>query len=171
MAPLRCADLFARMFFYTSKCVFTIRNPRYLRHLRHLREQLSKLFRKFNDAEDNARAIHLASDITAMIQQIYSDQLFIIRDGDHESSQRHQSCGIVQICALTHFLFIIAMNMLMQDKQIEMIEQYPHLNNEYRLSNILYADDIIIIHDEINIAQFHINCIRCISKITWSSIK
>ena len=99
-----------------------------------------------------------------MIQHIYIDRLFFVRDGEHESSQRHQCSGIIQGCPLSPFLFTIAMTVLMNDVQSEMINQYPHLSEEYRFSNILYADDVLLMHDEISIAQFHVDCIRRIGK-------
>ena len=45
-----------------------------------------------------------------------------------------------------------------------MIEQYSHLNDEYRFSNIMYVNDVILMHYDISIAQFDVDYIRHIGK-------
>ena len=77
MAPLRCADLFARMFFYTSKCVFTIRNPQAgvgrEFETNDYRDACVSNFRNFSENSMSRKIMQglpLASDITAMPLQV-----------------------------------------------------------------------------------------------------
>ena len=52
----------------------------------------------------------------------------------------------------------------MTDVQSYMEERYPQAVHDQSFREIVYADDILVIHRNISIAQVHIDCIRRIGK-------
>ena len=52
----------------------------------------------------------------------------------------------------------------MTDVQSYIDERYPQAVHDLSFSEIVYADDILLMHRDISIAQARIHCTRCISK-------
>ena len=50
-----------------------------------------------------------------MINGIYADRTFFVRNASHDSTTRPQESGIIQGCPLSPFLFSIAMTVLIED--------------------------------------------------------
>ena len=82
----------------------------------------------------------------------------------NKSFKRSQQSGIVQGCPLSPCLFAIALIILMTDVQPHMDERYPQAVHDQSFSEIVYSDDILLIHRDISIAQVHVDCIRRIGK-------
>ena len=77
-----------------------------------------------------------------IIADIYTDRVFTVKDGPHESDLKPQSSGIAQGCPLSPYLFIMMLTVIME--QVE--EAVP--DDFSKCLDIAYADDTTLISED-----------------------
>ena len=82
-------------------------------------------------------------------------RIIVIREDINEAFKRN---------LWSHFLSSIAFNILMTDVRLYINDRSPQAVHAQSFRNILYADDILLIHLENSIVQGHVKSIRRINK-------
>lgn len=81
----------------------------------------------------------------ALIQGIYDDRHFQVRDG-MEYSKRHKQCaGISQGCPLSPFIFVMVMSVLVHDAVGLLGPKDKESFDRGDLATLLYADDTLVV--------------------------
>ena len=80
-----------------------------------------------------------------VIDSIYSDRVFNVRDCGVTSERRQQQAGICQGCPLSPFLFIALMTVLMHDAHSSLSANAKMEVDRGSLGDVLYADDTLLI--------------------------
>ena len=88
----------------------------------------------------------IPTSLLQVIEDIYTDTMFNVRDNGFSSSTLRQSSGIRQGCPLSPYLFVIFMTILFHDAEQEVgtttMERTMDLVD---FSNIRYADDTFLV--------------------------
>ena len=81
-----------------------------------------------------------------MIEAIYADRRFRVKDGGSTSKWHEQQAGISQGCPLSPFLFVIVMTILMQDAKRELRREHGvETRLEGQVEDLVYADDTLLL--------------------------
>jgi hypothetical protein len=91
------------------------------------------------------RRFGLPPKVLNLIEHIYADRFFTVRDGGNASSKRRQRSGISQGCPLSPFLFVMLMTVVMHDAVHCMSDGAQAAFNSGSLGVVLYADDTLLI--------------------------
>ena len=100
---------------------------------------------------DALKRIGIPGNVVRVIEAIYRNQKFAIKDIGKRSSERRQYSGIKQGCPLSPYLFIIVMTVIMRDTSSKSTQEERNiLRNERPLGmeghdKLLYADDTMIL--------------------------
>ena len=95
-----------------------------------------------------------------LIQNIYSDREFMVRDAGVTSKFHPQAFGIVQGCPLSPFLFVIVMTLLVIDARQLLADLGRELSPDVGVHEILYADDTLLIDTDGGTVQSFMECIE-----------
>lgn len=99
----------------------------------------------------------------AMVKGIYNSRSFFVHDSSNSSSCRPQYAGISQGCPLSPVLFVMVMSILIADARDELHGKIGDLADD--VSEILYADDTLIVDKNGNLADTYMQCIRNQGKV------
>jgi len=91
------------------------------------------------------RRFGLPPKILRLIDELYSQRSFAVRDGAHGSTLRAQRSGISQGCPLSPFLFTMTMTVIVQDALEMLPEAARRQIDAGSLNIVLYADDTLLI--------------------------
>ena len=105
------------------------------------------------------RRFGLPSSFLQMVMAIYSARQFFVRDMGHDSEWHPQQFGISQGCPLSPFLFVILMTILIQDARLLAAEKGVRFEDSQQLSEILYADDTMLLGTSSFMLQTYMDCI------------
>jgi len=94
---------------------------------------------------DALRRFGLPSKILNLVRAIYTDRRFKVQDSSHLSSERAQNSGISHGCPLSPFLFVMVMTVVLEDAVRELSADDQQLRLSGLLSELLYADDTLIL--------------------------
>ena len=86
----------------------------------------------------------LPARILKVIQNIYSDKRFRVKDSHGMSAETVQSSGISQGCPLSPFLFVLLMTVVVHDAVGQLGEDDQRLHQRGKLATLLYADDTLL---------------------------
>ena len=117
--------------------------------------QLSMVFLDWSRAFDKIlpeamlQALHrfgLPKEILEMVAAIYATRTFCIKEAGVVSSERRQSCGIVQGCPLSPYLFIMVLTVVFADTDLA-TDNHPLslLESIPSTLDITYADDTLLV--------------------------
>ena len=88
----------------------------------------------------------IAPEFVSMVEAIYSERRFMVRDAGSVSNWHEQEFGISQGCPLSPFLFVIMMTMLLHDANGKLIKELGVRFSPDSLANeIVYADGILLL--------------------------
>ena len=94
---------------------------------------------------DALRRFGLPHVFLDIIQNIYKDREFFVRDMGHQSTNHFQCHGISQGCPLSPFLFVIVMTIVMHDATTKLQQMYGDiLITPLLVHDLLYADDTLL---------------------------
>ena len=96
-------------------------------------------------------------DFIAMVNAIYTSRSFYVQCSSYDSTSRVQHAGICQGCSWSPCLCVIVMDMLMKDARSELNSHAGHL--ACNIHEILYADDILLVDEDGELAQFYMDII------------
>ena len=99
----------------------------------------------------------LPNHFLSMIDAIYSSRVFFVHDNCQDSSTQCQSSGISQGCPLSPFLFVMVMSVIITDARSNLHNNIGSQCNE--VSEILYADDTLIVDRHGKLAQPYMDAI------------
>ena len=89
------------------------------------------------------------SAFTAMVEAIYRNRSFTVRDNGNMSAEHLQSTGIAQGCPLSPYLFIVLMTCLFNDiHKNDKLKLKEHRVTGMGTDQISYADDTICISED-----------------------
>lgn len=105
------------------------------------------------------RRFGLPAPFVAMVRGIYTNRCFTVRDSGYTSSTHPQQFGILQGCPLSPFLFSILMTVLVHDAKRELAQKRPDHTSMWKLDEILYADDTLLVGSDVETLQIYMDCI------------
>jgi len=123
------------------------------------------------------RRFGLPDSFIQMVEAIYQDRRFTIREEGHDSSWRRQSFGISQGCPLSPFLFVLAMSVLLKDAEDMFVAEVGHERPPYIICrDILYADDTLILESDARRAERFMHIIAEVGSVyglalNWMKVK
>ena len=94
-----------------------------------------------------------------MVQGIYAEREFVVKDAGVTSDPHPQKAGICQGCPLSPFLFVILMTVLIHDAVREMADGGATHCPDQVVGEILYADDTLLVDLHGGRAEEYMNCI------------
>ena len=103
------------------------------------------------------RRFGLPVEFVNMIASIYDSRSFFVRDNNADSNIKSQFAGISQGCPLSPVLFVITMSIVIADSRATLVETIGHSANV--VSEILYADDTLIVDESCDFAQLYMDII------------
>jgi hypothetical protein len=87
----------------------------------------------------------LPTHVLQIVEAIYKDRRFEVKDRLGTSQRRSQGAGISQGCPLSPFLFIMLMTVVMADAVSMLPDADKELVDKHELAALLYADDTLLI--------------------------
>jgi hypothetical protein len=110
---------------------------------------------------DALRRFGVPGEMLHMINAIYSDRTFSVRDGATTSTSRRQLSGILQGCPLSPYLFIMVQSVMLHDVSVKLHRDMPDTSEPaYAVTrDVLYADDTLLMSADAVILQTHLNLI------------
>lgn len=106
------------------------------------------------------RRFGIPSPYVDMVQAIYTDRTFVVKDAGRVSDQHPQHFGISQGCPLSPFLFVIVMTVLMTDAKVKLREELGvELATDLIANELLYADDTLIVDVSNEAVTQYMECI------------
>ena len=103
------------------------------------------------------RRFGLPNQFLEMVSAIYDSRSFFVCDNHQDSSLHTQSAGISQGCPLSPFLFVIVMSVIIHDARADLRACIGDASNN--VSEIMYADDTLIVDQDGDIAQIYMDII------------
>ena len=94
-----------------------------------------------------------------IVASIYSNRTFKVRDAGSTSTEHVQHFGICQGCPLSPFLFAIVMTILLYDARKDLEQNHVNTAERLPVSELLYADDTLVVDVDATRAQEFMNCI------------
>ena len=91
------------------------------------------------------RRFGLPGYVCEVIQSIYTDRSFKVRECGETSEEHRQGSGICQGCPLSPFLFIMVMTILMADAVQLLPQSCIEARDARTLFDLLYADDTLLL--------------------------
>ena len=91
------------------------------------------------------RRFGLRQHVLNVIEAIYTDRVFQVRDCGETSASRRQRSGISQGCPLSPFLFVMLMTVLMHDAAANLPDKEKERLLNGDLAELLYADDTLLL--------------------------
>lgn len=99
-----------------------------------------------------------------VVESIYQNRTFVVRDGRETSASRPQQYGISQGCPLSPFLFSIVMTVLLHDAKSLFAERgLGPFSQRLPMNELVYADDTLVFDTEPQKAEDYMNCIKDIA--------
>jgi hypothetical protein len=112
---------------------------------RLVKTDVIRMAQKPTDALLNAlRRFGLPGHVLKVLESIYSDRKFQVKECSTTSEDCRQDSGICQGCPLSPFLFFIVMSMLMEDARTLLSPSALQAVSSGALSDLLCADDTLI---------------------------
>ena len=99
----------------------------------------------------------IPKDFLHMVDAIYSSRAFFVYDTIIDSTSKSQRAGISQGCPLSPVLFVIVMNVLIADARQNFINEVG--DDAKLVSEIIYADDTLIVDERGDLAGIYMKCI------------
>ena len=94
------------------------------------------------------RRIGFSDHYLKVIEGMYEDPRFSVRDSHGTSKEHKQSSGIRQGCPLSPYLFVIFMSVFMHDVEQEYVRRHDHPPRVHTVTDPLfdleYADDVLL---------------------------
>ena len=103
--------------------------------------------------------IGVPQEFVKMIQAIYQDQRFIVRDAGHTSTWHTQEYGISQGCPLSPYLFVLLMSVLLADAKDDLSKRGVNLHKDCIVNDLVYADDTLLIDVDEAVLTTFMNCV------------
>ena len=123
------------------------------------------------------RRFGLPPGFIQMIEAIYTDRWFMIRNSGNDSDWHRQHFGISQGCPLSPFLFVLAMTILLEDAERMFVAEVGAERPPYIVTrDLLYADDTLIIESDAQRAQRFMHIIAEVGAeygltLNWEKVK
>ena len=116
-------------------------------HLHVMALDWAKAFDSINPGSllDALRRFGIPEPFVAMVEAIYTERSFQVRECGFLSEPHKQLSGICQGCPLSPFLFVIVMSVLMHNARALLSAEAAEAVREHSLFDVLYADDTIIL--------------------------
>ena len=108
---------------------------------------------------DSLRRFGLPKAFVDMIGAIYSNRSFQVAECGHVSGSHPQAAGISQGCPLSPYLFVILMSVVLQDARGRLENTHGIELPEESLSELLYADDTLLLGTNTQAVQKYLDCI------------
>ena len=110
------------------------------------------------------RRFHLPAKFLRIIEKIYCNRKFEVIDCGSLSNEHHQHFGISQGCPLSPFLFIMLMTILLYDANEELMVRYGISFSDQLCSELVYADDTLLVGQSVQGLQKYMDCIGAVGK-------
>ena len=91
------------------------------------------------------RRFGLPDEFVAMVDAIYDNRRFHVKDCGNVSTWRTQRFGICQGCPLSPFLFVIVMTVMLEDVRDKLVASDAYDTPDDFPSELVYADDTLIL--------------------------
>lgn len=106
------------------------------------------------------RRFGIPDGFVSIVQAIFSNRQFLVRDAGHTSAWHSQAFGISQGCPLSPYLFVILMTVLLHDAKGQLCNTPgTKLSDECLVSELAYADDIMLMDIRADTLQSFMACI------------
>ena len=105
------------------------------------------------------RRFGLPKEFVEMIEAIYCDRTFFVKDAGSTSERHRQEYGISQGCPLSPYLFVILMTVLMTDAKATLAGLGVELHEHCLVHDLVYADDTLLIDVDENALATFMECV------------